>query len=227
MNNYIDQYCERLAPGLLGEPVNLLTNLAFLVAAWAAWRLAHREQAWTPRVALLTGLVAAIGIGSALFHSFANSWSVWADIVPIGLFQVVFILSYGRRVLRLTRSATGWLLAVFFILSALTAQVPQLLNNSLSYAPSLLVLGLFAWLHLRHALAARTSLITACVLFMGSLAFRTLDISWCETLPLGTHFAWHLLNAIVLYLCMKALILNYRISTSAGSDDVNGAPSPG
>jgi hypothetical protein len=38
----IDAYCERLGPGLWAEPLNALTNLAFIVAALiCAWRLGH------------------------------------------------------------------------------------------------------------------------------------------------------------------------------------------
>ena len=39
----IDLYCERQAPGLGAEPINALTNLAFLVSAWATWRLMRRR----------------------------------------------------------------------------------------------------------------------------------------------------------------------------------------
>ena len=30
---YVDGYCERVAPGLWGEPLNAVTNLAFVLAA--------------------------------------------------------------------------------------------------------------------------------------------------------------------------------------------------
>jgi len=32
----MDAYCERLGPGLFAEPLNALTNVSFLLAAWAA-----------------------------------------------------------------------------------------------------------------------------------------------------------------------------------------------
>ena len=34
----IDAYCERLGPAFWAEPVNALTNAAFPIAAWVAWR---------------------------------------------------------------------------------------------------------------------------------------------------------------------------------------------
>lgn len=42
--DYIDIYCERLAPGLLAEPLNALSNISFLIAALAIWRFARLHQ---------------------------------------------------------------------------------------------------------------------------------------------------------------------------------------
>jgi len=40
-------------------------------------------------------------------------------------------------------------------------------------------------------------------LFLASLGFRTIDQAVCEWTPVGTHFMWHILNAAVLYLCVR------------------------
>ncbi|GAA1200181.1 hypothetical protein [Prauserella alba] len=37
---YVDGYCERLAPGLFGEPLNTISNVGFLLAAIAVQRQA-------------------------------------------------------------------------------------------------------------------------------------------------------------------------------------------
>jgi hypothetical protein len=42
-------------------------------------------------------------------------------------------------------------------------------------------------------------------LFLLALALRTADPLVCEAFPLGTHFAWHLLNGAVLYILSRAL----------------------
>ena len=39
----LDLYCERLSPGLLAEPLNALSNLAFLYAALTIWRTAGQR----------------------------------------------------------------------------------------------------------------------------------------------------------------------------------------
>ena len=35
---FLDKYCERTAAELFNEPLNAITNLAFLLAAYLAWR---------------------------------------------------------------------------------------------------------------------------------------------------------------------------------------------
>ena len=92
----VSVYCERLAPGLLGEPFNTVTNLAFLLAAWLGWRRAgqHRDQR------LLAALLGAIGVGSTLFHAFATATTQWLDVLPIGLFQLCFLGLYLERMIR-------------------------------------------------------------------------------------------------------------------------------
>ena len=83
----IDLYCERCGPGLLAEPLNATTNLAFLIAAWAAWVLARRLNSLSGGIQGLIFLTVSLGIGSALFHTFATAWARVLDVVPILLFE--------------------------------------------------------------------------------------------------------------------------------------------
>jgi hypothetical protein len=45
---------------------------------------------------------------------------------------------------------------------------------------------------------------------MLSLLLRTADNAVCAQFPLGTHFGWHLLNAVVIYLAVRALLAQQR-----------------
>lgn len=206
-------YCERAgAAGLLAEPINLVTNAAFIIAAvLAARRLAAEpglrlRNSWD--LGLLVLMLAAIGIGSALWHSFATGWAVLADVIPITLFINLYLLSFGWRVLRLRVLALAGLWLGYLVLSvglvALTG--PELLNGSIGYVPALAFLVGFWWVLRRRADPLAPMLLTACLLFVGSLTFRTLDIAVCGTLPIGLHFLWHLLNALLLYLLLRGLI---------------------
>jgi hypothetical protein len=216
MSGIIDVYCERAGPELWAEPVNLLTNLAFLVAAAAAARRFAATPGLTPRngwdIALLIALLAAIGIGSGLWHAFAQPWAALADTVPILLFISVFLASFLYRVAGL---GTPAIVALFALFQAANLGIrgvfpPETLNGSIFYAPAWLGLGLMALgLALsRDALAPRFA--AAWALFTVSLVFRTVDQAVCPALPLGTHFLWHLLNALLLYLLVDSLMRSRR-----------------
>ena len=43
------------------------------------------------------------------------------------------------------------------------------------------------------------------MLFFTSIVFRQMDLKLCELLGFGTHFIWHILNSIVLYLFVSLL----------------------
>jgi len=77
----IDLYCERLGPGFWAEPVNAWSNLAFPIGALWGWITAQRRGVLTPTLIALLVLAALIGVGSFLFHTYANSWSDWGEAV--------------------------------------------------------------------------------------------------------------------------------------------------
>ncbi|GGO77689.1 hypothetical protein GCM10011348_07820 [Marinobacterium nitratireducens] len=199
----LDEYCERLSPGLLGEPFNALSNLAFFVAAWALWRLARREGGFGVEGGLLLVLLLCIGTGSSLYHTFATAWARWMDVIPILLFQLWFLWIYARVEIGLSRGWSVALLGLFLAAGALMYLDPTLLNRSILYLPALLFLtGLGFW-HCRHGREPWLLLQASATLLL-SLTFRTLDLELCAALPVGTHFPWHLLNGLVLYLVGRA-----------------------
>jgi hypothetical protein len=118
-NASIDIYCERIGPDLWSEPVNALTNLAFVLAA---------------------------------------------------------------------------------------ALPPDFLNGSVFYLPSWTALvAITLWLvGRRHP--SRGLFAGATTLFLVSLGFRTADMAVCAVWPLGTHFLWHLLNALLLWLLVRGVM---------------------
>lgn len=58
----------------------------------------------------------------------------------------------------------------------------------------------------RAGSAAASSLLAAAGVFALSLTMRTLDNALCPQWPAGLHWGWHLCNAVVLYLAIRALI---------------------
>lgn len=226
---YIDLYCERTGPGLWAEPVNALTNLAFLAAALLLARLLAQAPPAVrrdPACWSLVGLVFAIAVGSALFHSFARRWAMLADVLPIALFILVYTWFALRRFAGFGRAgATAGVAAVL----AVALAVPPLTGfRGGSYVAALLALvviggGLRIARRRAQAAAAGTALLGAAALFAVSLALRTADAPLCAAFPLGTHFAWHLCNAAVLYIVARAMI---RTGVPAGAPPVRPPPAP-
>jgi hypothetical protein len=211
----IDIYCERLSPAFWAEPVNALTNLGFLVAAMSGWRLYRGQPSADAACPWLIILIAVIGAGSFLFHTFATSWAAAADILPILAFQVAYLWVYGRSVIG-WRTGTGILAIALFLAAILIAgRFDQMLNGSLAYAPAVATLGVLAAFHSQRAVTTPHTLPAAAGLLLVSLMFRTLDDALCTAIPVGTHFLWHLLNSVVLYLAMRGLIIESAVRTRA------------
>jgi len=202
---HLDLYCERLGPGLLAEPLNALSNLAFLYAALTIWRTAgHRLD-----VRLLATLLAAIGLGSTLFHTFASPPTQLCDVIPIALLQLLYLHLYLRRVVAATPLATSACLLLYILALAAASRTGMVLNGSLAYGPAALALLILGVMHYR--LRARFEVLYAALLFLVSLAARSVDLMLCPQWPLGTHFLWHLMNAALLAVLLRA----YQMATAA------------
>lgn len=202
----IDFYCERTGPALWAEPLNALTNMGYLAAAWAVAR-----SAWpSPRTAsrLLAILLAAIGGGSALFHTFATPWARLLDELPILLFQLAYLWLYTRWIMGVARVPTAGILAALLIAVLAGRGVPDVLNGSLRYGPALLVAIILGTYHYATQRFARLTLPAAALAFVTAILFRTMDQAVCAAMPTGTHFLWHILTAAALYLFARGLLLN-------------------
>ncbi|MFN4864942.1 MAG: ceramidase domain-containing protein [Cyanobium sp.] len=204
----LDLYCERLGPGLLAEPLNAITNGAFLVAAWRLASLARSRGHSDRGMLALAALALAIGIGSSLFHTFATGWALAADVLPILLFQLLFLLLYLRRRAGLALAPAAGLCLAFLLACLAGRGFPGVLNGSLAYAPTLAVLALLAGHQLRQEHSAL--LLAATGLFSLSLLLRSVDNALCPLVPIGTHLFWHLFNAEVLVLSGRALLASQQ-----------------
>ena len=202
----VDLYCERVGAEFWAEPVNALTSIVVFFAAWGAWHTLRRSSTLSPGIWLLLATAIAIGIGSFVFHTVATSWARVLDVLPILVFQLLFLWLYARRVIALPRSISGLLLAAFLAAAYLSRQFPTILNGSLFYAPALLAIFALGLYHARTAAIGRFDLLAAAAVLAVSFFFRAIDNTVCSTFPIGTHFLWHLLNGAILYLAMRPLV---------------------
>ncbi|MEO0387582.1 MAG: hypothetical protein AAF281_08635 [Pseudomonadota bacterium] len=196
----INAYCERLDPGYWAEPVNALTNVAFLLAALFCWQ--HPAVRRDAGAVLLTANLALIGLGSYLFHTHATRWALLTDVVPIQTFILIYLYFATKRFFALPWWAGGGAVVMFFPYAYLAAAgvgaLTGPLNGSLGYVPVAILIAVYGLLLLHSAPATGRGLIIGAAILALSLTFRTVDAAVCAALPLGTHFLWHILNGVML-----------------------------
>ncbi|TNB47650.1 hypothetical protein FF124_12425 [Martelella lutilitoris] len=214
MESFVDLYCERTAAGFWNEPVNALTNLAFIIAALIAWPKAWRRPERSLIELTVITLVFAIGVGSFLFHTLATPLSGALDVIPIWLFFFAYILLIFIRVTGgKTFDIIGYMVATLFGFVAVVYLVGLLgrngapLNGSLQYAPALIAMALASAIAAFRGHPAWRYFASATAIFIMSLTFRSLDQASCAiTGGLGTHFLWHILNATVLGILLMGAV---------------------
>lgn len=192
-----DSYCERTDLTLWSEPVNAVTNAAFIIAA-LIMIFRTRDVAGARWLCVI---LLAIGVGSFLFHTTATAWAALADTAPIGLFILLYLFLVNRDVV-------GWPLwgvvlgtLAFIPYAALVVpvvnQIPFFAISNFYWTVPLLLVIYGIWLRRRVPETARGLLIGAAIL-SSSITLRSLDEILCPVWPIGTHFGWHVLNAIML-----------------------------
>lgn len=210
-----DEYCERVGFSLLAEPLNAISNLSFIFAAYAAWMLAESKRTLTTGVKVLIALAGLVGIGSMLWHTLANTWTLYLDVVPIVIFIIGFIWLYTRNVMGKGAGFAALSIGAFLLSAVLVRPIGDALHGAPSYLPGLLVVLVIGMYHAVQQKPSRFTLLIAAGVYFTALFFRTIDLELCHFMTIGTHFIWHTLIGLVLYLAMRALILTLASSTSA------------
>lgn len=191
----VDGYCERLGPGYWAEPLNAVTNAAFVLVAVLMWGRSAGSGGGLARA--MCAVLMLIGVGSYLFHTHANRLTGVLDVAPILGFILLYVFAASRDMLGLKGWQAGLCVLAFVPYAAATVPLWGLvpgLGSSAGYAPVPVLIVFYAWLMRRQPATARGLAVGAGVLVV-SLAFRTLDQPICAAVPVGTHFLWHLLNA--------------------------------
>lgn len=224
----LDQYCERAGdPALWAEPLNALSNLAFIAAAALALGEARRHCTPAMRFAdihFLVAIVFVIGLGSGAWHLVPVGPTLLADVLPITIFIHVYLGAFLVRVVGLR-----WPMAVAIVIGFLALglavgnAVPRgTLNGSVGYLPAWSALAVLTIVLFRRRHPLALHLLAILGIWTVSLAFRTVDRSVCEAVPLGTHWLWHLLNAIVLGLLLRLLVHNERLRRAGSAGQAHG-----
>ena len=115
----IDIYCERLDIGIWAEPINAVTNVAFILASIFMWlRCKNLVEG-----RILSFLLFSIGCGSFLFHTFAQTWAAILDVAAILIFILTYIFLANRSFLAWSKMVSLIGVILFFPYQLLLANI--------------------------------------------------------------------------------------------------------
>lgn len=209
-----DLYCERGHDLIFwAEPINFITNLAFIIAGILIIKKLVKNSQFSLKkldIIFLSIVLILIGVGSAAYHSIPNKITLLMDVIPIAIFIHFYIPVFYTRTIGLKVWLSILILFIFIGFSYLvgTSFPADTLNGSIGYIPAYFMLILMSIiLFIKKNIRAKYLTITV-IIWTLSIASRTLDVALCNsTFNVGTHYIWHLLNAVVLYRCLNMFML--------------------
>jgi hypothetical protein len=191
------------------EPFNALSNAAFILAAILAFRAMRGVNIrHFPDGYALCAVLCCIGVGSGLWHFMPTPVTIAMDVIPITVFIHLYLVAFLRR-------GFGWrwggVALGFATLQALNGAValwfnPDTLHGTILYLPTYAVLIAMVGYAKSKSHPHTRALATITMLWTVSLICRTVDLPLCMVFPLGTHFLWHAMNAVVLYRLLIVLV---------------------
>ena len=193
----IDGYCERIDASFWSEPLNAVTNVVFLMAA--IWVL--RREELNNKARALAFLLGMIGIASFLFHSVATAWAGALDVLFILLFTLLYIFVATEDFLDLPRRSALVVTLGYFPFSVVVDWLTlplSFLGSTRIYIPILILIILYSLILYKKFPYLSRGLAMGALLMTISMFARSVDLPLCETIPTGTHFLWHVINAIML-----------------------------
>ena len=222
-------YCETGHPWLfIAEPVNTITNAAIIIAAYFAYRYVKKSRVgFSGDLIVLIFLLAAVGIGSTLWHGLRTMWALQLDWIPGVLFLLVFSMLWMRQLF-------GWIAGVLGTIAMFAAAILSVryswayfdtlrnVSPNLRFTPAFATITLFAVGMVAGTArkyggkaAAQGGLILVSAL--GAAVFRSIDLIVCPYIPFGTHFLWHLLLSTAAFLGIMLLVrMKKHPSTGSG-----------
>ena len=193
----IDGYCERIDASFWSEPLNAVTNAVFLMAA--IWVL--RREELNNKARALAFLLGMIGIASFLFHSVATAWAGALDVLFILLFTLLYIFVATEDFLGLPRRSALVVTLGYFPFSVVVDWLTlplSVLGSTRIYISILILITLYSLILYKKFPYLSRGLAMGALLLTISMFARSVDLPLCETIPTGTHFLWHVINAIML-----------------------------
>ncbi len=199
-------FCEAARGGLMKQPINTLSSLAYVVVAAYAWL--RLRYARTSRV--FQGFIASmviIGLGSAYYHAKLSFAGQWLDVLGMYLFATLMICATLLRANIVSKKLATTLFVAFNItLGILQFTLPD--TRRYLFALLIIVALALEFTLIKHN-QNRKHLYQALALMVAAYAVWLLDQSLTACAPTSLiqgHAIWHILGAIAAY----CVVLRYH-----------------
>ncbi len=204
----IPTYCERVGKsGVFAEPVNVISNISFLISAYLIFRYLKRNHSKDVSLYLLAIFTAFIGLGSTIFHIFATPISLLPDSIPIYLTMIIFLWTFLKNTLGNQKIAT--IITVCFVglqTFLYLSGFRNVGNVTIRHIVNIVGIPLLILLAHKKYFKSINYLYATLVIYIIAMVLRATEPLICPAFPMGTHFTWHILLAAIPYLGVLFLI---------------------
>ncbi|WP_319772926.1 ceramidase domain-containing protein [Breoghania sp.] len=209
-------YCERLDGAFWAEPANAISNMTFfMTTVGILWALFRKRRFDVPVIGL-SALVALIGVSSFLFHTLATPLTSALDILSVAIFILVVFFFAILRLFKIGLTGatlvTVGFLGLSWFLSLLLG--PKLGLSAMYIGPLISLFAIALTIAPNNRKIALGFFMTG-LMFTLSVIFLTMDQQFCDWFPIGTHFMWHVLNAVVAYMLLRLVIYAKQVNQPA------------
>ena len=203
------QYCETpdfIAGVFPVEPANAISSGVIVLFGIASFILVVRRSPRALELYLLCVLLIVNGVGSILWHGLRTRWALTLDVTPALIFLLLIAIMWARRV------APWWqIVAVGAGIAALSYALRYvdlgLPGRWGAMAP--LIVAAAVWLIARSYSISTTAALAglgALASAVAALIFRSIDRIVCDSIPMGTHFLWHVFLSAAAFLCVWTIV---------------------
>ncbi len=188
--------------------LNQISNIAFIIGAiytWYTWKQHNSNDYFS---LLLIILVALIGLGSFIFHTFPSDKTIWIDLIPIQIFGLSYFAYIGTKYFEASNLKIFLALVTFFFARQYwIVYMPRgAIGGGITHIPTLLLLLSCSILLLSKYKKFSTMLLTAGTIYIIALITRAFDKQISLEFPIGAHWIWHILTALTASILIFATV---------------------
>ncbi len=206
--------CEHIGHGLLAQPANTLSSVAYVLAgALLLWQTFAARPHVRTACAVYAATVIGVGVGSAAFHGPMPAWGHFAHDLSIAA-VLAFVIGYDMALARGAAVDRG--LVIFGVMTGVCAVLLAVWPDAANGLDALLVaVAIAAELAVARSPAGRATagariwIVGAAVLTIGTLldALGRTGGPLCHAdSPVQLHAVWHIATAFVLWLYGVAVL---------------------